>query len=142
MSLTITAARDDMLKMVRDAHLSGSFLDANLIYDDLIGSIPETELTWARATIRHAGGGQATLSGGLGRQRYTRTGILTIQLFSPSGEGLSSADISAKIFMDAFDGKSSANGVWFRKVRFNEIGPDGNFFNNNIIVEFEYDEIK
>ena len=141
-SLTITAAKDDMLKMVRDAWLADSRADENLVYDDLDGSVPETMLSWARVDIKHADGGQDSLSGGLGKQRYTRSGVLTVQLFDPSGEGLSSSDNSAKIIMDAFDGKSSANGVWFKNVRLNEIGADGDFFNSNIIVDFEYYEVK
>lgn len=141
-SLTLTEARDDMLKMVRDAWLAGGYADANLIYDDKEGSIPATQTTWARVTVRHEEGRQSSLSGGLGSQKYLRTGTLFVQIFEPSGEGLSSIDLSAKIIMDAFEGKASPNGVWFRNVTFQEIGPDGNFFNGNVTIDFEYDELK
>lgn len=139
MSLTITEAKDDILAMVKTAwDTTGKIM----IYDDIGGVIPDTADAWARTTLRHTNANQATLSGGLGTQNYDRSGILTIQIFTPSGKGLASSDIYAKLMMDAFEGKQSANGVWFRNVRLNEIGPDGNFFQTNVVVDFEYRELK
>ena len=142
MSLTITEARDDILKMAYDAWVAAGYTANNLIYDDKDGSIPTNGERWARITVRHETGSQASLSGGLGTQKYLRTGTVFVQIFEPSGEGLSSIDNSAKIIMDAFEGKSSPNGVWFRNVTFQEIGPDGNFFNGNVTIGFEYNELK
>ena len=139
MSLTVAEGRDDILTVVKTAWDTTGF---TMVYDDQVGSIPTTMVTWARTTVGHAGGGQATLSGSLGQQRYKRTGVVIVQIFTPSSEGLFSSDNSAKVIMDAFDGKSSENGVWFKNVRFVEVGPDGDFYQCNVLIDFEYDEIK
>lgn len=103
---------------------------------------PDAELSWARVTLEHLDGGQGSLSGGLGTQRYDRDGNLTIQIFTPAGTGLSEGHSLAKIVTDAYDGIATSNGVWFRNARVNEIGPDGDWYQINVIIDFNYDEIK
>jgi len=138
MTLTVAQARDDMTKMVKDVWPTGK----TLVYDDIAGAeIPSADL-WGRVTIRHVEGFQSTLSGALGKQRYTRIGVLTVQIFAASGKGLSDADATAKIVLDAFEGKASPGGVWFRNGKVQEVGPDGNFFQMNVTFTFEYDEVK
>lgn len=137
---TFTEARDDILGMVKTAWATaGSY---TLLYDDIKGVIPTTAVPFARAIVRHNTGRQSSLSGGLGTKKFTRQGVLSIQIFSVSGTGLQSADSLCKIMMDAFEGKASPNGVWFRNARINEIGADGFWFQTNVIIEFEYEEIK
>lgn len=98
--------------------------------------------TWARATLRHNTGFQATLAGETGQRRFRRTGTLVVQIFQPPGAGLSLNPDLAKIVVDAYEGVTSAGGVIFRDVVPNEIGVDGGFFQTNVSVNFEYDEIK
>lgn len=139
MSLTFAQARDDILTLIKAAWDPTGF---KMLYDDVADEIPTTPTTWARTTVKHNLGSQASLSGAFGTQRYLRTGLIIVQIFTPSGEGLSNLDVSAKIIADAFEGKISANGVWFRNVRFQEVGPDDAFFQGNVIIDFEYDEFK
>jgi hypothetical protein len=63
-------------------------------------------------------------------------------VFEPPGKGLSGATDLPKVIQDAFEGVATASGVWFRDVTVNEIGPDGDFFQTNIVAFFEYDEVK
>jgi len=97
---------------------------------------------WARVALRHTTAGQASLSGSLGTQRFERKGVLAIQIFEPSGKGLSGATDLPKIVQDAYEGVRTANGVWFRDVVVNEIGVSGDFFQTNVVALFEYDEVK
>lgn len=138
MSLTQAQARDEILEMITDVWPDGR----TLIYDDVPGEIPDTTQMWGRATVRHLDGGASSLSGALGKQRYTRIGLLVVQIFTPTGKGLSTSDEYVKIVMDAFDGKKSPGGVWFRNGRSQEVGPDGAFYQVNVSYTFEYDEIK
>lgn len=104
---------------------------------------PPTTEAWARFTIRHGRDGQRTL-GSTGNRRFGRSGIITIQVFTPlvAGGGLSLAENLAIIARDAYEGVGTPEGVWFRNVRITEVGDEGAWHQDNVIAEFEYDEIK
>jgi hypothetical protein len=97
---------------------------------------------WARITTRHVDSNQSALSGCSGQTPFTRIGLVTVQVFTSLGTGLSIGDSLYKIVLDAFEGKKSPLGVWFRNVRLQEIGESRGWFQANILAEFQYDEIK
>ena len=105
-------------------------------------SPPATQDPWTRVQVRHTTDSQASLTGGLGQTLYTATGVLTIQLFVPIGEGLVRGRQLARSVRNAYRGISTPRQVWFRNARINEVGIDGDWFQLNIIVDFEYDEIQ
>lgn len=133
----------DRLKVVTDGI---SVLAANVIFDNSDEQPPDgtnPPPTWARVTVRHVTSGQAALSDQSGKRRYTRRGLVTIQLFVPFSEGgLASADTIASSLQGAFLGVSTPNGVWFRNVRTNEVGVDGPWFQMNVLADFQYDEVR
>lgn len=139
MTLTIAQARDEMLTLFRTEWIAtyptAPILWADATSDDDLPN-PETDPIWCRATVRHTGGGNDSV----GNRLMYRIGAVTIQLFTRYGSGLSNNDQAAKVAMDAFQGRSTAGGVWFRNVTLNEIGQDGDWFQANIIAEFEYTE--
>ncbi|AAT69471.1 gp77 [Alphaproteobacteria phage PhiJL001] len=134
MSLTFTAARDELLTLFQtawDANSGG----VKLYYWDLTDT-PPTADEWARVTVRHTGGNDAALGGRI----FERTGFATVQIFTIHGRGLSRADELAKVAVDAFQGQSTPGGIWFRNVRLVEVGQDGKWFQNNVVADFEYTE--
>lgn len=144
MTATFEQAYDDTLDIFKAAwDTTGFVVDyENVAPEDGVDIPPKTPTPWARASLRHATGGQTSLSGGLGKRTYTRTGVFIVQIFVPLGENLSEAQQLAKVVVDAFDGKASPRAVWYRNVRVNEIGSDGDWFQVNVLVDFTYDEIK
>lgn len=140
---SIEQAANEILSVFKTAWDTTGF---NAVYENVrehgTHAIPATQVPWARVRLVHADGGAASLSGALATKRYRRDGFLTVQVFVPSGEGLSRARQLAKIVMDAYDGASTPGGAWFRNARLNEVGPDGNWFQVNVLVDFTYDEIK
>jgi hypothetical protein len=90
----------------------------------------------------HVDGFQATLKSPTGQATYRRTGLLTVQIFVASGSGLQTTYDLVKVVADAFEGKSASGGLWFRDVRVREVGRDGAFRQTNVIIEFDYDEVK
>lgn len=148
MSATIETARDDITKMFLDAWEADA-ISQNLpvIYWDLPNEIPSEDSgdsppAWARLTIQHTWGSQATLSGDTGKRRWLRRGMATVQIFTPTGDGLSLSDKLTMVAMRAFEGRSTASGIWFRYVRADEVGPDGVWFQTNVLASFEYDEVR
>ncbi len=112
------------------------------VFDNKKGEKPAATASWARVTVRHTGGNQASLANVGGQRRWSRDGIITVQVFVPAGEGLSGAYALAKIVADAYEGTATPSAVWFRNVRVNEIGESGHWFQVNVLAEFTYDEVK
>lgn len=145
MPLNATQARDEILTLVKDVTdtiVELGATSANVIWDDTRKQIPAQQdpaATWARVLVRHLDANQATLSDQSGKRRYTRTGLVTIQLFTPLGDGLVGDDTIIEQLLGIFQGVSTPNGVWFRKPRPNEVGNDGPHFHTNVLADFEYD---
>lgn len=149
MSLTRTAARDEILALFKAAAdgLTSAQLDPeNILYQgSRSGRIPSGELTpapnWARVSVQHSLGSQDAINPNVGQRSYTRSGIVSVQLFT-GRDGLTSADVIAEAIEAAFLGVSTPGGVWFRNVRSVEIGEDGPWFQTNILAEFVYEQTR
>lgn len=100
-----------------------------------------TLVPWARVTLRHNTRTQGTLVG-VGGRRFDVRGVFTVEIYTPSGDGLTLARTLSRLVEQAFEGVSTPNGVWFRNTRTNEVGPDGPWFHVNVITEFLYDEVR
>ena len=139
MSLTITEARDEMSALFQEAWTSTGYA---VFWDDIGQPVENDRSPWARLTVRHADASQATLANHAGRRRYRRVGTVFVQLFAPTGEGLSTLDDMAIEAMRAFEGRTTPGGVWFRDVRLRELGVDGSWQLANVMADFEYDEVR
>lgn len=100
-----------------------------------------SDQTYLKPMIRHGASRQTTM-GGVGFRTFTRTGFCICQMFIASGEGLSDGYVTGKLLVDAFEGKRTPGGVWFRDTRLEEIGRDGAFYQFNITTGFTYTEVK
>lgn len=141
MTATFAEARDEMLAQVYDAWIAAN-PTYPMLFDDRMGSKPPSETPWARTTVRHNRGDQETLANAIGTRLFSRDGLITVQIFTPIGAGLQLSDTLAKVIADALEGQATPSGVWFRNVRLREVGPDGSFYQTNVIGEFVYDEAK
>src|SRR5690554_1219021 len=143
MPLTRTQARDEILQKVKQ--VADGLSDFVVIYDSTRQDIPDENSdplpTWARVVVQHIQGQQSSLSNLSNKRRYTKRGLLTIQLFTPTGDGLQKSDQLVEQFEAAVRNVSTPNGVWFRNVRSSEVGEDGPWFQTNILAEFEYDQV-
>jgi len=102
---------------------------------------PDPSKSWARATLQHMTSGQTSL-GAKGGRKFTREGVITVQVFCPLNNGGSTyASALAKIARDAYEGESS-DSMWFTDCTINEKGRDGSWFNVNMTATFQYDEHK
>lgn len=139
MSLTHETAVDEMLSMFKTAWDTTGF---PAHYEEIRSDRSDTSLPWATTRIRHVTSHQSSLNGNIGQRRFTHLGYFTVQIFVPSGKGLQEAYRLAKVVSDAFEGVSSPSGIWFRNVTPREVDRDGAFFQQNVIIEFNYDEVR
>lgn len=150
MSVEVAAARDQMSALFKTAADARNLsLAANLklitVWDDKADqpTPPQPPTPWARFNVRHATGGQTSLSGGLGLlTRYTRAGTIIVQVFTVGGAGNVVADELVTMILTAFEGKTTTGGLVFRRGRFNEIGQSGDWHQTNVSIDFEYDTVK
>jgi hypothetical protein len=144
--LTIAEARDEILLHFTTKWNAGTPPIPLLLYDDRHRDLP-TDAPYARIIVKHNTGGQATIGatvakGGNG-VRFRQFGIVTAQVFTVSGDGLTASDDLVELALNAFEGeKTGLDRIEFRNARPNEIGQDGPWFQTNVIAEFEYDRLK
>lgn len=143
MPTSIAQARDDVLTLIADA---ADDLGIPMVWEGTAGSdkpsTDDPQQSWARAGFQHVARRQTTIVGSDGNRRFTSYGLVSIQLFTPPADGLADADPTAEAFRNAIEGKSTANGVWFRNARTIEVGLSGGWWQTNILADFEYDEIR
>ncbi len=139
MPATQETASDEMLAFFKTAWDTTSLI---AVYENVKGAVPTDQVSWARPVIRHAPSGNQSLTGALNKTNYERIGLMTVSVFIPNGNGLSLARSLGKTVADAFEGKKTASGVWFRNVRIVEVGPSNEWFQFNVVIEFTYDEIR
>lgn len=150
MSATREVARNEIFEALKNAWDAGGVTAGKkLLWPNTPGEPPLEQVGdtssppfWGRASLDFTDRGQAALTGANGQTMYEQTGFLFVQLFEPSGKGLLITDKASKILFDAFDKLKTSSGVWFRRARAVDVGNDGNWYQTNFIVEFNYDEIK
>ena len=150
MTATVTQARNEVFTLFRTAWLAdASSLGVELRYEDVGPTDPPKIPTggdapsWVRIQLRHADGDQSSLGGETGTRIFERFGIITVQVFTPTGDGLVLNDTLSLIARNAFEGKTTSPGaVRLRRARIVAVGEDGPWYQSNVLVDFEYDEVK
>jgi hypothetical protein len=101
----------------------------------------EGEDPWGRLTIQLLDSEQTTLAEP-GARRFVRSGLATVQCFVPAGErGLERARALSMVALNAFEGRT-VDGVRFVRVSPKDVGPDGHWYQFNVVASFEFDEVK
>lgn len=107
---------------------------------------PDKSKFWARVSTQEIRENQDTLSdcvGEPGKKRYLASGLIFVQIFSPLSIASSKhkGRILARIARNAFRGKTTAGGIWFRNARINNLAADDNWNRFNAVAEYEFNEI-
>ena len=144
MSLTIATARDDALAVVKAAHDGDpTFNTLKLIWTDSPDDGPPKDgVSYARILFRHVESEQISMADATSKRIFERIGLLTLQGFFAGANGQSVSDEWAQAMLDSLEGLRSPGGIMFRNVRPVEIGNDGDWFNMNVLADFEWDRSK
>jgi hypothetical protein len=148
MSLTLQEASDEIQGLFWDAWralapaANGGDLPA-VQWPGVEDEPTPADKPFARFTMRHNTTRGQTLAPP-GSRRFTRPGVLTVQVFAPTaaGGGLSLAQSLAIIARNAYEGVGTSSGIWFRNSRVQYIGVSGAWHQMNVTHEFEYDEVR
>ena len=112
-------------------------------WQDTNAPTPKADQNWVRIKWMHKVGFQATINTP-GNRRFRDKGTLTVEVRSPTGDGLTNSDLMVNTVQAIFEGQNvgGTDGVIFRDVTPVEIGHDGPWFQVNVVVNFEYDRIR
>ena len=115
-------------------------LVSTVIYPNTSTPVPTNgSLSWARVTIQHAQGRQVSIP--TENQHFEKTGIVTIQLFQPSGRGLGS-NAAVQPCLDIFEQATIwPDGLFYKDVTSSEQGTSGHWYQTNILATFDYHAI-
>lgn len=137
----IATARDAIYEVFRAAWAASAYTAVPVFWPDVRKDFPTTG-SWVRVHLQHNGERQRTIGGAVGNRRYGVWGILTFQVFTESGDGGDANDAMCKVIKTAYRGvNTGADAITFRNVRVVEAGQDGGFWQMNVMVDFDYDEI-
>lgn len=147
MSLSATTARNEIQQMfwaVWNTTTVSTLVGyaPTVTFPNVPADEPDPEKYWARYSLAHDLGHQATL-GQSGGRRFSKGGLVTVQLFAPlsKGGGLGPILALAQIVQGAYEGQHSDSGVWFQDVVIKEIGTSDSWYQVNVQSRFRYEEL-
>lgn len=114
-----------------------------IVWMDTNADTPKDNESWVRIKWVHKSGFQATINTP-GNRRFRARGTITLEVRSPIGDGLTASDTIVNNVQSIFEGQNvgGTDGVIFREVTPVERGPDGTWFQVDVLVNFEYDRLR
>jgi hypothetical protein len=145
MTLTLAQARDAIGVLINTAWLAGPPTDViPMLWDNVKGDPPGEDGSttqagpFARTTVRVTEAAQITQ----GRRRFQTTGTVTVQIFTPFGDGHTLGDELVQIILDLLRGHvGGTDGLWFFDISPAEIGVTGPWFQINAGASFRFQEL-
>lgn len=108
--------------------------------DNQKGGTPPDNSDWVRLSVRFRTGMRATL-GARGNRKFTRSGVATVQVFVPIETATDTIDELSQRILDHFDGETLGQ-LWFTECDIRSVGPSGKWFQTNVILPFNFEDIK
>ncbi len=141
---TLAEARDAVISLIdvawkaAPASSSIEMQYTNVQADKPNSSVPvASAVSWARTTVQVLAASQSTQ----GKRRFRTIGSVTVQIFTPFGDGHTLGDTLSAIVLATLRGHvGSVDGIDFSDVTPVEIGVDGPWFNINVTAEFTFQE--
>lgn len=105
-------------------------------------SVPKGDTPlWTRLNVTFTPGADVTL-GRKTNRRFTRAGILIIQVFTAAESATLLNDQRAQEFLDVYDGETLTSDLWFVEGGIRTAGTDGKWYLQNVVLPFRYSEKK
>ena len=112
------------------------------IYDDTAKEVPDVaSVAWVRISVKHANGTRTSLGRKNGSGKFTQSGFVFIEIYTPRDNGLTNSDLYSAAFADSLRNFSDGD-IWIGDVSAIEVGEDGSWFRSDVVAEFTYDLIR
>jgi hypothetical protein len=133
--MTPTEVRNEIMKRYLN-EFTGQF---SIAFDNKKFDKPDGE-KWVRLNIMFNSGSQDSLGKATNR-KFIKQGLVFVQVFTPSNKGTNENDDLCNSSLNLLDGVR-INDLWMYNGRINTIGSDGEFYQQNAVVEFEFENIR
>lgn len=133
--MTPTEVRNEIMKKYLD-EFTGQF---PIALDNKKFEKPDG-VKWVRLTILFNSGNQDSL-GNEGNRKFVKRGLIFIQVFTPINKGTNANDDLCNSSLNLLDGVK-INDLWMYNGRIKTVGSDGEFYHQNVVVEFEFQNIR
>ncbi|MES0340681.1 MAG: phage tail terminator-like protein [Candidatus Humimicrobiaceae bacterium] len=133
--MTVTEVRNIIMSRYLTEY-TGQF---TIAIDNQIANAPDDE-EWVRLTVNFNDGFQDSL-GTAGNRKYLKSGMIFIQVFFPMNKGTDNSDTLAEDSANLFDGFRIQD-LWMFNGRVKTIGSDGEFYQQNAVIDFEYENVR
>jgi len=147
----ITEARDIVMGIINTAWAAaaepafwptpGQNWPPPILWPDDESDEPDGSKPWAKVELQHQRGGQSAI-GDVGKRRFRAWAVVTVTIYTPNGDGLTTADYLATIVQDALEGRHTPDKVYFRDVRVVDDGTDGPSYKIRVLSNLDYDRVK
>ncbi len=114
--------------------------DFPIAIDNLKFDPPNPKTKWVRFGVQFNNGYQESL-GRKTNRRFTGSGFVVMQVFTPINKATNENDILAYNSKVLFDGEHIEQVRLFNG-RTSTIGSDGEWYQQNVVIEFEYEDIR
>lgn len=98
-------------------------------------------LPWARFRWQPSEGRQTNIGNLGGVNRFETTGLITLEVRTPPGRGVTLAHTLVTLAQGAYRGKVTSGGAFFKNIRPRTVGVDGGYYRMDCLVEFQFDEV-
>jgi hypothetical protein len=109
-----------------------------IVWPDKPDTVPVGE-KWIRPAIKTALSKQTNLATSNGVRRFTRYGILLIDCYAPVGDGNVEVNNLAHLYVQGLE-RLRSSPIWYRNIRFIEMGKEGSSSRVSVMADFQYDE--
>ena len=130
---------DQVDKSIQNAFFLAWGKSTPIAWDNLDFDEEAQNLPWVRLNVQFTTGSISCL-GRIGFRQFRNEGFVFVQIFTPVGGGKSANTILATEARNVFRGGLFAGGLWFRNETIVDVGPDGKWYQQNVSVEFSFDE--
>jgi hypothetical protein len=102
---------------------------------------PAAGVKWVRLDMRFASGGQETL-GAAGGRKFLHGGTAVVQVYTPNGDATNDNDELAKRALNLLDSVRVSASLWTDGGRVVTVGTDGEWYQQNMIVNTHFEETR
>lgn len=148
MPSTPSIARDEVFQFFTSEFVNLP-IECELLYQGKV-SPNKPRNFWARLSMTQVLSSQSafvlTDEPGQCPHEYETSGLIYVQVFAPisAEDSFAFGDLLATKARDIFRRAGTPSGVWFRNARYNElpVRPNDTEYRWNVVVEYEYNEVK
>jgi hypothetical protein len=106
----------------------------------LDNQLSETADKWVHLTVNFNTGFQYSL-GQPGNRRFLKTGYIFVQVFTLINAGTDENDELVSDSVNLFDGERIED-LWMYNGSITTVGSDGEYYQQNAVIEFSYEDIR